>query len=70
MHSSNPWDSEPKAIKKGGNKMAGKERKDFCVECRDIKPYSLRKESITKTIRGKDYDFVITTAICEECGRR
>lgn len=48
--------------------MAGKERKDFCVECRDIKPYSLRKESITKTIRGKDYDFVITTAICEECG--
>lgn len=48
--------------------MAGTERKDFCVECRDMKPYSLRKKSITKTIRDRVYDFIITTAVCEECG--
>ena len=48
--------------------MAGKEKMDFCVECRAIKPYSLRKKTIKKTIRDKEYEFVITTAICKSCG--
>ena len=48
--------------------MAGKERTDFCVECRAVTPYSLKKKTIKKTIRDKEYDFVITTAVCNNCG--
>jgi uncharacterized phage-associated protein len=63
-----PSKEDSEGNQKEENRMAGTERKDFCVECRDMKPYSLRKKSITKTIRDRVYDFIITTAVCEECG--
>ena len=40
-------------------------RTDFCVSCREERPYSLKKENIRKTIRGRKYDFSITTAACQ-----
>lgn len=45
-----------------------KERKDFCIECRKETKYLLKKKSIVKTIRDKDYTFSISVAICAECG--
>ena len=48
--------------------MAEKRRMDFCVECRKDTEYVLQKKTITKTIRDKAYQFVITTAVCPECG--
>ncbi|MDE7067536.1 MAG: DUF4065 domain-containing protein, partial [Schaedlerella arabinosiphila] len=48
--------------------MAEKRRMDFCVECRKDTEYILQRKTITKTIRDKDYQFAITTAVCPECG--
>ena len=48
--------------------MAEKRRMDFCVECRKDTEYVLQKKTITKTIRDKAYQFVITIAVCPECG--
>lgn len=48
--------------------MAGKRRKDFCIECRKETEYLLQKRSIVKTIRDKEYTFGITVAVCAECG--
>ena len=48
--------------------MAGKKRRDFCIECRKETEYVLQKKDIEKTIRNKDYTFGITVAICAECG--
>ena len=47
--------------------MAGR-RRAFCMECRKETAYALRKTPITKTIREKEYQFIITTAHCKECG--
>ena len=47
--------------------MAGR-RRAFCMECRKETAYSLHKTPITKTIREKEYQFLITTAHCKECG--
>ncbi len=47
--------------------MAGR-RKIFCMECRKETEYVLHKSSITKIIREKEYQFLITTAHCKECG--
>ena len=38
------------------------------MECRKETAYALRKTPITKTIREKEYQFIITTAHCKECG--
>ena len=38
------------------------------MECRKEVEYALRKTSIVKTIREKEYQFLITTAHCKECG--
>lgn len=46
----------------------GKERKDFCTECRRETEYVLQKKNIVKTIKDKVYTFHITTAVCTECG--
>lgn len=46
----------------------GKERMDFCVECRRETKYTLQKRLIAKTIKDKEYQFAITTAVCAECG--
>ena len=47
--------------------MAGR-RRAFCMECRKETAYALHKTPITKTIREKEYQFLITTAHCKECG--
>lgn len=44
------------------------ERKDFCISCRKNTEVILQKKKITKTIKDKEYDFMITAAVCEECG--
>lgn len=38
------------------------------MECRKETEYTLRKTAVTKTIREKEYQFLITTAHCKECG--
>lgn len=48
--------------------MMGKERKDFCTECRKETEYDLQKMPVAKAIREKEYIFYITTAVCAECG--
>ena len=48
--------------------MAENERKNYCIECRKETEYFLRKKNIVKNIRGKEYTFAITTAVCKECG--
>lgn len=48
--------------------IAEKERKNYCIECRKETEYFLHKKNIVKNIRGKEYTFAITTAVCAECG--
>ena len=48
--------------------MTVKGRRDFCIECRRETEYLLQKKEIVKTIRDKKYTFVITVAVCAECG--
>ena len=33
-------------------------KEDFCIFCREVKPYSVVKKTINKRIRDKDYSFV------------
>lgn len=47
--------------------MSGR-KKVFCMECRKETTYALHKTPISKTIREKEYQFLITTAHCKECG--
>lgn len=49
--------------------MADMERRDFCIECRKDTEYYLQKKEITKKIRDKEFVFIITTAVCAECGK-
>lgn len=49
--------------------MNGKDRRDFCTECRKETEFYLKKSNIVKTIRDKEYTFGITVAICAECGK-
>lgn len=48
--------------------MNQKERIDFCTICRKNTGYILQKQNITKIIKGKQYTFTITVAVCKECG--
>ena len=48
--------------------MAEKERTDFCIECRKKTEYFFQKKDIVRNIRGKDYTFGITVAVCADCG--
>lgn len=43
-------------------------RIDFCTECRKDTAYTLKKRSIKKIVRGKEYIFNITSAFCDVCG--
>ncbi len=43
-------------------------RKEFCVECRKETEYEIKKTKYNHVIKGKEYVFDITTAICKECG--
>ena len=45
-----------------------KERREFCIECRKETEYNLQKKDVVKIIRGKEYTFSITVALCTECG--
>ena len=40
---------------------------EFCTECRKETEYYLKKIPIEKNIRGKTYNFDVTTAICKDC---
>lgn len=40
----------------------------FCPECHKEVTYTLGKDTINKTIRGKEYSFEITAARCDHCG--
>lgn len=48
--------------------MTENRRKDFCMECRKETEYFLKKKDIRRCIRGEEYTFGITVAICAECG--
>ncbi len=48
--------------------MAKKEKMDFCTVCRKETGYTLQKRNITKMIKGMEYTFSITVAVCDECG--
>lgn len=43
-------------------------KKVFCIECRKETDYALQKKSVAKTVKGIEYLFNITVAICNECG--
>ena len=43
-------------------------RKDFCIRCRKETVYCLKKKTVRKIIRDKEYVFSITAAVCAQCG--
>lgn len=45
-----------------------KERTQFCIECRKETMYRIQRVPYEKCIRGKDYEFEISEAVCENCG--
>lgn len=45
-----------------------KGKMDFCTMCRQNTGYTLKKQSINKIIKGVEYSFKITVAVCNECG--
>ena len=47
--------------------MGQAKKEDFCVCCREVKPYSVVKKNVKERIRDKDYSFVITTYVCDCC---
>ncbi len=48
--------------------MNGRKKVDFCTVCRTNTTYTLQKQTIIKTIKGKTYTFSITSAVCDVCG--
>lgn len=48
--------------------MAMDSRIDFCVACRKDTEYTLKKTTVVKRIKDKEYTFGITVAVCDECG--
>ena len=48
--------------------MSKEKHFDFCTQCRKEAAYFLRKKTVKQIIRDKEYEFEITTAICESCG--
>ena len=45
-----------------------KERTQFCIECREETMYRIHHILCTKSIKGKEYFFEISEAVCEKCG--
>ena len=45
-----------------------KERTQFCVECREETMYRIQRVPCTKCIKGKEYVFEISEAVCDKCG--
>lgn len=48
--------------------MAKNKKMDFCTECRKETEYTLEKREYRQKIKGVEYSFDITVAICSECG--
>lgn len=44
------------------------ERTQFCIECREETTYRIQPVSCRKCIKDKEYEFVISEAVCEKCG--
>lgn len=42
--------------------------KDFCIQCRKVREYSIIKKPFQKSVRGKVYTFSLSTAVCSSCG--
>lgn len=42
----------------------------FCVECRKEAEYEIRISKYFHSIKGKEYNFKITEALCKECGEK
>lgn len=45
-----------------------KERTQFCTECREQTLYRIQPVSCRKSIKDKEYEFIISEAVCEKCG--
>ena len=45
-----------------------KERTQFCIECREETMYRIQPVSCRKCIKDKEYEFIISEAVCEKCG--
>lgn len=39
----------------------------YCTNCRKETTYTLKKQEIRKVIKDKEYTFLITVAVCNEC---
>jgi len=50
--------------------VAEKRNLDFCIECRKHTEYELRKVRYKEEVRGREYEFILTEAVCKECGER
>ena len=48
--------------------METERRREFCIECRQETEYVLKKKTISKVIKDRNYNFFVTTAICLNCG--
>jgi len=44
------------------------EKVQFCTECREMTTYRIQNITYKKTIRDKEYEFIIKEAVCEKCG--
>ncbi len=45
-----------------------KERTQFCTECREETMYRIQPILCRKCIKDKEYEFIISEAVCEKCG--
>lgn len=50
--------------------MAEKRKLDFCIECRKNTEYEIQKGIYKETVKDREYEFVLTEAVCKECGER
>ena len=59
---------EREMIYEEDNIMRKEGRTAFCVECRKITPYEIKKVAEKEIIKDKEYNFIFTRAYCKECG--
>ena len=45
-----------------------KERTQFCIECREETTYRIQPVACRKRIKEKEYEFIVSEAVCEKCG--
>ncbi len=45
-----------------------KERKIFCIECRQETVYKLKRSKKAEYMKEKEYQFIVTEAFCTKCG--